>query len=115
MYDDVPNYKIGDLVMIKNFDIKSIWDAKYIPNFRVVCLIGLRQLEVSFSMAETRKVNVCDVHKILPLDHIIRSIPDEQVFGQRGKYINYPRIIKEVAIIDTFSHEKFPQVRVRQK
>ena len=46
-YDDVPNYKIGDLVMIKNFDRKSTWDAKYIPNFRVVLLIGSRQLEVS--------------------------------------------------------------------
>ena len=45
-YDNVPNYKIGDLVMIRNFNKKSNWDAKYVPNFRVVCLIGSRQLEV---------------------------------------------------------------------
>ena len=32
-YNDVPNYKIGDLVMIRNFDKRSNWDAKYIPNF----------------------------------------------------------------------------------
>ena len=34
-YDDIPQYKIGDLVMIENFDKKSNWDAKYIPNFRI--------------------------------------------------------------------------------
>ena len=27
-YDDVPNYKICDLVMIRIFDKKSNWDAK---------------------------------------------------------------------------------------
>ena len=39
-YDDVPSYHTGDLLMIKNFDGKSTLDAKYIPNFRKVCLIG---------------------------------------------------------------------------
>ena len=39
-YDDVPNYKIGDLVMMRNFEKKSTCDAKYEPNFRVVHLIG---------------------------------------------------------------------------
>ena len=33
-YDDILQYKIGDLVMIKNFNKKSNGDAKYIPNFR---------------------------------------------------------------------------------
>ena len=45
-YGDLPNYKIGDLVMIRNFDKKSTWDAKYVPNFRVLHLSGSRQLEV---------------------------------------------------------------------
>ena len=101
--------------MIKIFDKKSTWDVKYISNFRVVHLIGLRQLEVSDQMGRTRKVNICVAHKIMPLDQIISSILDEQVFGQRGKYINDPRIIKEVVIIDAFLHEEFHQVRVRQK
>ena len=105
-YDEVSNDKIGNLVMIKSLDRKPTWDAKCIPNFRVVCLIGSRQLEVSDPMGRTRKVNVCDAHKIMPSDHIIRSIPDEQVFGQRGKYINDPRIIKEVMITDAFLHEE---------
>ena len=114
-YDDVPDYKIGDLVMIRNFDKKSTWDAKYIPNFRVVHLIGSRQLEVSNPTGRIRKVNVCDAHKIVPSDHIISSVPKKQVFGRRGKYITDPRILKEVVIIDAFLHEQFSQGRIRQK
>ena len=60
---------------------------KYIPNFRAVCLIGPRQLEVSNPAGRPRKVNVYDVHKILPSDQMVSSIQDEQVFGRKGKYI----------------------------
>ena len=34
-YDDTAQYKTGDIIMIKNFDKKSNWDTKYIPNFGV--------------------------------------------------------------------------------
>ena len=78
-------------------------------------LIGSRQLEVSNPTGRIRKVNVCDVHKILPYVHIVSSIPDDQVFHRRGKYINDPHILKEAAIIDAFLHEKFPNVRIKQK
>ena len=27
-FDDVPNYHVGDLVMIKSLTMKSTWDAK---------------------------------------------------------------------------------------
>ena len=101
-YDDVPNYKTGDLVMIRNFDKKSTWDPNYISNFRVVHLICSRQLEVSTPTGRSRKVNVGDVHKIVPSDYIISSIPDEQVFGRGGKNINKPRLLNEVVIIDAF-------------
>ena len=62
-----------------------------------------------------RKVNVCDVHKILASDQIARSIPYEQVFGEKGKYINDPNILKEVVIVDAFLHEIFSHVRIRSK
>ena len=114
-YDDIPHYKIGDLVMIRNFDKKSNWDTKYIPNFKIVWLIGPRQLEVSTQNGRLRKVNVCDVHKILPSDQIVSSIPDKQVFGRRGKYINDQSILKEEVIIVTFLHENVPHVRVKHK
>ena len=110
-YDDLPNYKIGDLVMIRNFDKKSTWDAKYIPNFIVVHLRSSRQLEVS----DVKSLNVCDVQKVLPSDYIVSSIADVEVFGRRDKYINAPHILKEVVIIDPFLHENFPHVRIKQK
>ena len=48
-----------------------MWDTKYVPNFRVVKLIGTRQLEVSDLTGILRKVNISDVHKILPADFIV--------------------------------------------
>ena len=46
---------------------------------------GSRQPEVSNPAGRHRKFNICDVHKILPSDQIVSSIPDEQVFGRRGQ------------------------------
>ena len=65
-------------------------------------MISSRQLEVSHPTGKIEKVNVCDVHKILPSDHIIISISDKQDFGGRGKYINGPCILEEVMVIDAF-------------
>ena len=31
-YDDIPNYKIGDSVMIRHSDKKSNWHAKYLTS-----------------------------------------------------------------------------------
>ena len=47
-------------------------------------LIGPRQLEVSDLMGRTRKINVCDAHKIMLSDHIISSIPDEKVLVKKA-------------------------------
>ena len=91
--------------MIKNFDKKSNWNAKYIPNFRNVRLIGTRQLEVSDPTGRLRKVNICDVHKILPSEFIVNCIPDEKLFFRKGKYINDPCILKTLnqASINAFN------------
>ena len=110
-HDDVPKFKIGDLIMIKNFNKKSTWDTKYVPNFIVIKLIGTRQLEVSNLTGSPWKVNILDVLKILPADFVVSCIPDEQVFARKGKYINDPHILKEVLVIDAFLHEYFPKAR----
>ena len=81
--------------MIKNSDKKFNWDAKYIPNFRIIRLIGSRQLEVSNLTGRLWKVTICDMHNILPSDSIVSSIPDEQVFVRKVKYINDPYILKK--------------------
>ena len=101
--------------MIKNFDKDLNWDMKYLPNFRIIRLIGPGQLEVSDLTGRLWKANISNVHKILSSDFIISSIPDEQVFGRKGKYINDPHILKEVLVIDVFVQENFPHVRIRHK
>ena len=63
-------------------------------NFRIIRLKSPRQLEVFDLTGRLWKVNISDVHKILPSDFIISSIPDEQVFSRKGKYINDPHILK---------------------
>ena len=73
----MPQYKIGDLTMIRNFDKKLNLDTKYIPNFRIIRLIGTRELEVSAPKGRLRKVNICDVLKILPSEFIVSYIPGE--------------------------------------
>ena len=93
-HDNEPHYKIGDLDVIRHSEKKSNWDAKYVPNSRVVHLIDSKWLEVSDPIDRIRKVNVCDAHRIVPSDHIVCSLPDNQVFGRRGKYINDPNILK---------------------
>ena len=112
-YDHIPQYNIEDLAMIKNYDKKSNWDAKYIPNFRVIRLVDTRQLEVSDPTGRLRKVNICDVHKVLPSEFIVSCIPDEQVLAMKGKYINDPCVLKEVTVIDMFLQENFTEIRFR--
>ena len=53
---------------------------KCIPIFRIIRLIGPRQLEVSNLTGRPQKINISAVHKILPSEFIISSIPDEQVW-----------------------------------
>ena len=70
--------------MIKNFDKKSNWETKYVPNLRLVRLIGTRQLEVS-------EVNISDVHKILPAEFIISCLPRQTGLCQEGQVYKWPR------------------------
>ena len=70
--------------MVKNVDKNSNWDTKYISKFRVIRLIGTRQLEVSDPTGRLRKVTICDVHKVLPSEFIVSCIPDEQVFPEKA-------------------------------
>ena len=99
--------------MIKNFDKKLNCDTKYIQNFRVIRLIGTRQIDISDPTGRLRKVNICDVHKVLPSEFIVSCIPDEHIFTRKGKYINHTHVIKEVMITDTFLQDNFTDIRFR--
>ena len=72
-----------------------------------------RQLKITNLTSRLRKVNICDVHKFLSSDFIINWIPDEKVFGKKGKHINDPQVLKEVSVIETFLQKNFPNYRIR--
>ena len=74
-------------------------------------MTGTRQLEVSDPTGRLRKVNICDVNKILSSEFIVSCIPDEQVFARKDKYINDPCILKEVMVIDAFLQDNFKNVK----
>ena len=112
-YDNIPQYKIGDLVMIKNHDKKLNWDAKYIPNFRVIRLVATQQLEVSDPTGRLGKLNTCYVHKVLSTEFIVSCISDEQIYARKGKHINDQHILKEIVVIDTFLQDNFTDIRFR--
>ena len=61
-------------------------------------------------MGRLRKVNIMEVHKILPADFIVSCIPDEQIFVRKGKYINSLCILKEILVIDAFLQDYFPDI-----
>ena len=44
---------------------------------------------------------------------IVSCIPDEQIFARKGKYINDPCILKEVAVIDVSLQENFTKIQLR--
>ena len=88
---------------------------KYIPNFRIVRLIGKRQLEVSDLTGRLRKGKSVMCIKILPSEFIVSYIPDEQVFARKGKYINDLCILKEVVVIDAFLQDNFTKVKFRHQ
>ena len=81
----------------------------------MIRLISHIQLEVSDQTGRLWKVNISDVHKILPSNFIKNSILDEQVFGRKGKYINGPCILKEVSATDIFLQENVLNIRIRHK
>ena len=113
--NDIPQYNIGDLIMIKHFNKKSNWDGKYIPYFRSIRLGGRRQLEVTDPTGKIRKLNICDVHKVLPSEFIVSCILDVQVFTRKGKYINDSCIPKEVMVIANFLQDNFTDIRFRHQ
>ena len=85
------------------------------PNFRIIRLIGPRQLEVSDLTGRLWKVNISHMHNILPSDFIISSIPEWTSLCQKRKHINDPHILKEVSVTDVFLQENFLNIRIRHK
>ena len=88
------DFKIGDLVLLKNHKKENPFSSKFLPNFRVVKLRTDRQLELSDTTGKTRRANITDVVKMLPGEIESTMVPDISLFGRVHKYVNDPRLFE---------------------
>ena len=74
--------KEGDLVLVKDHMAKA-FQPWYVGNYQIVSFGG-NQVEVHKSKGgETTWVHITDVKYILPVDNIIKSIPEYHNFGRK--------------------------------
>ena len=75
-----PKLEEGDLVLIKNHTAKA-FQPRFKGNFHVIKQKG-NQVEIKPAEGgETIKVNVTDIKKIIPVDHIATQLPDYNKLG----------------------------------
>ena len=75
-------HKEGDLVLVKDHMAKA-FQPQYVGNYQIVSFKG-NQVEVCKSKGgETNWVHITDVKYILPVDNVIRNIPEYHNFGRK--------------------------------
>ena len=74
------NFKVGDLVFVRNHTSKA-FQEKYQDSYRVVRLLGKNQLKVKDQNNHIRQVHITDVKKTTMPEVLVKSIPDYKQFG----------------------------------
>ena len=67
------NFKVGDLVLVRNY-ISKAFQEKYQDSYRGVKLLGKNQLEVKDQNNNVRQVHITDVKKTMP-EVLVKNIP----------------------------------------
>ena len=76
--------KEGDSVLIKDHTAKA-FQPRYVGNYRIVSFKG-NQVEVRKTEGgNTTWVHLTDMKYILPVDNVIKKLPDYQSFGRKTK------------------------------
>ena len=78
------NFKVGDLVLVRNHMSKA-FQEKYQDSYRVVRLLGKNQLKVKDQNNHIRQVHITDVKKTTMPEVLVKSIPDYKQFHQAAK------------------------------
>ena len=98
------DFKVGDLVLVKNHMSKA-FQEKYQGSYQVVRLLGKNQLEVKDQNNLMRQVHVTDVKKTTMPEVIVKAIPDYKQFGRAAKLRLNPSHIKD---LEWEIHEQLP-------
>ena len=89
------DFKVGDLVLVRNHTSKAFQD-KYQDSYQVVKLLGKNQLKVKDQNNCIRQVHVTDVKKTTMPAVIVKSIPDYKQFGRAAKLRLNPNNIEDL-------------------
>ena len=77
---DFPNFKVGDLVLLKNHK-KQNWDAKYMVNFHICKIINDRVSDLQDLTGHDRCATIEDIQLLMFAEYIISMLPDIKAFG----------------------------------
>ena len=89
------NFKVGDLVLVRNHMSKD-FQEKYQDSYRVVKLLGKNQLEVKDQNNHVRQVHVTDVKKTTMPEVLVKNISDYEQFGRAAKLRLNPKNIEDL-------------------
>ena len=78
------NFKVGDLVFVRNHMSKA-FQEKCQDSYRVVKLLGKNQLKVKDQNNHVRQVYDTDVKKTTIPEVLVKNIPDYKQFGRAAK------------------------------
>ena len=90
---DKMEFKIGDIVLMKNHTPKDTFDSKYKPSFRICKKISDKAFDIQNSAGKVRWVSIQHLQLLYPAEYVFTNLPDKTSFGCTTKYINYPNLM----------------------
>ena len=86
---ETPSHKVGDLVLLKNCNTSSL-QTKYIPNYRIIKLIGDRAVNLHYNFGNIKRAHISDIQTMYPAEYFLSHLPPTSLFGRPAKYVNDP-------------------------
>ena len=90
---DKAEFKVGDMVLLKNHVPANAFNIKYKPSFRIYKQIYGKAFGVQGSARRVRHMFLQHFQLLLPAEHVFAHLPDITSFGWMIKYINHPSLM----------------------
>ena len=94
---DRTDFKIGDMVLIRNQPPKDAFDPEYKHSFRICKKISDKAFDVQDSAGKVRWVSVQHLQLLCPTEHMFFNISDVTSFGCTTKCINHPNLMPNLS------------------
>ena len=91
------NFKIGNMVLLRNHTFKHSFDSKYKPSFWICKKISDKTFEVQDNLGKVKKVSFQHLQLLDPTEHLLTNLLDINSFGRITKYINHPNLMADLS------------------